>query len=527
MVRQSSWSLLLLLGGLGAVACGPETAGQPGGLSLRFATRSLEGPCNEQPLAAPAPPALARLDIWLFAPDGRLHHQAGGGLQDGRAPAFGGIPEGRGLRLEVQGRTAAGAAWLGGAEGVDIREGLATHADVLMTPAGDLACVTRPLVRPRAFAASAPLGDDLALLAGGATEALADACGPGCHLWRASRSVERFHPGVGAMLPAAPMRSARMLASATPLPDGSVLVVGGVSRMRVRPGQVYPFGIEPEDLVPSYEVYLAAEDIWIEKPLPAGDGRVFHSALALPDGRVLVTGGGTRLDQARDDALLFDPGAESVGEFIRLSDRLATPRLGHFSIWKGDRALLLGGALLTTKSPVEEFIPSAQGGTFSEVSTSGQSVNLFFAAGAVLPGRPDEVLLAGGTFYNGQDGLAMPVAGSPVLYSAIHRTGTQTGSLARPHLMPGMLALGDGRVLLAGGFSDLAATPSADLELFDPLTDRFEQPVGPSGDVSLSVARAGAALIGLPGGRALLAGGLGPQGLLGSAEVFSPSAQAR
>ncbi|HSA24425.1 MAG TPA: hypothetical protein P5076_23390, partial [Myxococcota bacterium] len=77
-------------------------------------------------------------------------------------------------------------------------------------------------------------------------------------------------------------------------------------------------------------------------------------------------------------------------------------------------------------------------------------------------------------------------------------------------------------VLVAGGFSDLGGTPSDSLELFALLTNQFDVPVGASGSVRLSVPRAGLAAASIPGGRALFAGGLGPDGLLGSAELFTP-----
>jgi len=341
----------------------------------------------------------------------------------------------------------------------------------------------------------------------------------------ASRSAERFDPGLGAMLPAAPMRSARLLASATRLSDGAVLVVGGASRMRLRAGAGVPFEIAAEDLVPSFEVYLPHEDRWIEKPLPGGQGRVHHSAVALPDGRVLVTGGGVSPAAALDDGLLFDPAAESVGDFLPLADHLDAPRLGHVSLLVNNRVLLLGGVTLPTKSPVEDFTWDAGGGTFSSVPVSGQPMNLFFHAAVRLPLRPDEILMAGGSFYDGAGSLLVPGVNNSLVYSISTASAAQADALAVGHLMPQLLPLGERGVVLAGGFSDLGRTPTESLELFDLLTDQFDVPVGGAGSVRLSVARAGAAGLSIPGGRALWIGGLGPDGLLGSAELFTPDAR--
>lgn len=80
---------------------------------------------------------------------------------------------------------------------------------------------------------------------------------------------------------AAPMNVPRRGHTAVLLPDGRVLVAGGW----VRPGDAYE-----HDPSASVEVYDPSEDRWLEVE-PMHDPRVFHSATLLPDGRVLVVGG--------------------------------------------------------------------------------------------------------------------------------------------------------------------------------------------------------------------------------------------
>jgi hypothetical protein len=63
---------------------------------------------------------------------------------------------------------------------------------------------------------------------------------------------------------------------------------------------------------------------------------------------------------------------------------------------------------------------------------------------------------------------------------------------------------------------DLGLTPGQEIELFDPSTSRF------SASYALSTPRGGLGAFAVSGGRALCAGGLGPDGLLGSAEIFTP-----
>jgi hypothetical protein len=76
-------------------------------------------------------------------------------------------------------------------------------------------------------------------------------------------------------------------------------------------------------------------------------------------------------------------------------------------------------------------------------------------------------------------------------------------------------------VLIAGGFEDLGLVAGQVVEEFDPATSMFAVPFNGSQDATLSIARGGHAMAPVPGGRAVMAGGLGPDGLLGSAEVYT------
>jgi len=278
-----------------------------------------------------------------------------------------------------------------------------------------------------------------------------------------------------------------------------------------------PFAVDEQDLVPTFEVYLPHEDIWIEKPLPGREGRVFHTATALADGRVLVVGGGTDLSNVRDDALLFDPAGESVGDFHRVeSSYLASPRLGHAAVLVGERVLVIGGAVNTNKSAVEEFALSGDGGVFTEANPTPPSINLFFHDAILLPLRPDEILVAGGSFYDGVSRLGMPTVDNVFIYSVSNESSSAAGSMAVPRLLHRMVALDSDQVLLAGGYSDLDLAPDDKVETFDP-SGSFSAP-----GTGLSVARGGHAVLATEGGRALVVGGMGPDGFLGSGEIFTP-----
>jgi hypothetical protein len=144
--------------------------------------------------------------------------------------------------------------------------------------------------------------------------------------------VERFDP-VGRQWRALPgMTEVRVIHSATLLPDGRVLVVGGLSCCRE--GPTFDF------YTLSAEMYDPATDLFS----PTG-GMMFargaHAAAALPDGRVLITGGNTNdPDPSPARTEIFDPG---TGQFSPAGD-LRTARDSHAAVTLTDgRVLVIAG----------------------------------------------------------------------------------------------------------------------------------------------------------------------------------------
>jgi hypothetical protein len=107
------------------------------------------------------------------------------------------------------------------------------------------------------------------------------------------RSAEVWDPVTGSFGPAGSLDKKRAVHTATALPDGRVLVVGGAP------------GSQDEVLV-SAEVWDPATNSFG----PAGsltEVRTGHTATALPDGRVLVVGGLIRGDLVTS-AEVWEPG---------------------------------------------------------------------------------------------------------------------------------------------------------------------------------------------------------------------------
>ena len=168
----------------------------------------------------------------------------------------------------------------------------------------------------------------------------------------ASASV--WDPGSGRTSDAGPLVEARTASSATLLPDGRVLVVGG---------QAFPGSGEGSSLVEDgrFEVVadrgspsrLTSAELW--NPIagqftPTGSmtrGRIGHTATLLPDGRVLILGGDGVVDVVGNRGYRDFPGAElwdpDTGEFSA-APMLTQPRTNHSAILLVDgRVLVVGG----------------------------------------------------------------------------------------------------------------------------------------------------------------------------------------
>jgi Kelch motif len=125
-----------------------------------------------------------------------------------------------------------------------------------------------PMGQARFFPAAAPLPDGRVLVAGGST---------GGSVLAVLSSAEVFSPQTNSFSSVGPMGTARSNAAAAPLPDGRVLVAGGI------PGSSY---------LSSAEVFNPQTNTFSSAGIGAmGTARQGPAAAPLPDGRVLVAGG--------------------------------------------------------------------------------------------------------------------------------------------------------------------------------------------------------------------------------------------
>ena len=298
-------------------------------------------------------------------------------------------------------------------------------------------------------------------------------------------------PGIGAM------GAARFLPAAAPLPDGRVLVAGGSNAA----------------LLSSAELFNPATDTFSSTGLGTmAVAREGAASAPLPDGRVLIAGGGN--GGYLTSAETFNP---ATGQFL-------TSGIGSLGIarYAAAAAPLPDGRGLVAAgfnnagylSSAEVFNPAT--GQFSSAGIGALNAARAYATAAPL--SDGRVLVVGG--FNGGGALSSAEVFNPAT-GQFSTAGI--GSMSIPRGEASAVRLPNGRVLVVGGGNALAST-LASAEVFDPATGQFST----AGLGAMSVRRVGAAVVALPDGRVLVAGGNSQDspGLQSSAEVFEGAPEA-
>jgi hypothetical protein len=319
---------------------------------------------------------------------------------------------------------------------------LAIGALVAPTAAGNVQgsfAPTGSMMVGRSGAVAAPLPDGRVLVAGGVDPTVQTGS-------NVLQSAEIFDPATGTFSPTGSMTVPRVGAAAAPLPDGRVLIAGGDDQIQLA------------GALSSAEIFDPATGTFA----PTGDMTILRNgpaAAPLPDGRVLVAGGsyrGPMFGEYLASAEIFDP---RTGTFSPTGS-MASPRTGAAAApLPGGRALVVGGTGRSNPTCAADIFDTATG-RFASVGCN--VVKVGYPTAAPLP-----------------DGRAMVAGGSQLgtlgeAFDPVTGTFAWTDSMRIVRYGAAAAPLPDGRVLVAGshlplfGSQEEARAETQSAELFTP-----------------------------------------------------------
>jgi hypothetical protein len=332
-----------------------------------------------------------------------------------------------------------------------------------------------PMTRRRAAHTATLLPGGRVLIAGGSASSA-----PTMVADDVAASTEIFDPATGAFTAAAPLSGPRAFHTATLLPDGVVVVAGGLDAK----------GVARADAETLDATTLASKGA----PFALASVRAGHAAVLLPGGELLLGGGGA---------------ATPTFERCDVAARSCAPlAVGAGSMPDATLTLLPSGAV--AYGLVDVLVLDAGAGT---AGTSSKATGLAATATLLPSGR---VLYAGGSSANYG---YRPTVASTVLFDPVSGSSAPAADLAHARSLATATLLPSAHVLVAGGFSYATGAATSSVELIDP-----EGPGVESVGAMLSP-RTHHTMTRLPSGDVLVAGGeFEPFGARG-AEIYDPVRQ--
>jgi hypothetical protein len=235
------------------------------------------------------------------------------------------------------------------------------------------------------------------------------------------------------------MHTARWGHSAVALPDGSVLVAGG-SAVR-----------SPQSVgaLRSAERFDPATGTWTEVA-PMTDARTGHVAVVLGNGKVLVIGGSVPLGRTDEAALAFCELYDPLADTWTPTGSLLAPRSRHQAVLLSPTSVLVTGGSPPGPADDASFDPFSR----STTEIYSQATGAWTAAAPMPTGRARHRAVPLG------NGRALVVGGADGTRDGVGFSGTlvydgenwvPVGGLGTGRWGFGATALADGRVLAVGG----------------------------------------------------------------------------
>jgi hypothetical protein len=338
---------------------------------------------------------------------------------------------------------------------------------------------TGSMTVPRSTHTATPLRDGRVLLVGGLTGGLTP-----------TSTAEFYDPRTGTFSPTGSMEAPRYGHTATLLADGRVLVAGG-------------YGTTGAYLA-SAEVYDPATGRFTPTG-PLATARFGHTATLLANGKVLVAGGMSDGTSYPRSAELYDP---ATGRFAAAGDMAAPRYLATATLLETGEVLVAGGDVLGPPAGTE---PQPKG----SAELYDPSTGAFRMTGSMSVARMGQAAVSL------DDGRVIFVGGGDESISSYDPTNgsfTSAGRMLKPRAGMAAVKLQAGVILFVGGEHNICCMEFehfADAELF--YTDGGRSVA--SGSMIDTRANETATL--LADGRVLIAGGENSEGVLSSAELFS------
>lgn len=258
-------------------------------------------------------------------------------------------------------------------------------------------------------------------------------------------TCELYDPATGTWSKTGSLNTPRDGFTATLLPNGEVLVAGGVDNA--------------DEALATAEIYDPIKRTW-RYTGSFGGPRFYHAATRLADGRVLVVGGSSDdfFLTAIGGATVYDPGTGTWNSV----EGLYTPRAQSTAtlLANGD-VLVAGGFDERFDNPTTGPVSYALADLFDPIAhwniTAPMSARRYAHTATLLPNG--EVLVTGGYDLNAKTELA-----STELYDLSTRTWHAAASMPDVRQDHTATLLGDGRVLVVGGYDESGdALASAEL----------------------------------------------------------------